>query len=458
MQSSTMSTIEILLFIGFIILIYSGGTLILRKKGFFKKYNISFYGPALLIRTTRGIGFLKKISSLKRFWHAYGSFAIIFCFIAMMCMVLLLILNTWTVIGFTPEQQQQLPGIEFGLVIPGLNPILPLEYLAYILIGLIIAVIVHEFSHGILTFVHQLKVKSLGMLYLILPLGAFCEPDEEQLKTTAPANRMRVYAAGPMSNFTVAFIGILLFSGVFMAAVQPIEGVHVLHVVPESPAEDISLSTGMVITSINNTVVTNVSQFLQIMKNTTANQTIPITYYLNNSYYQINVTLADQYKFTKNESDKNKSFLGIGFNLYVDGFIGSLKHPLSYAFPNGIILLYSLPFFSYLAGYNPIVAPFTQGYVLTGPLSLVPSTMFWPIVNMLYWVFWLNLAVALFNVLPMIPLDGGFLLSDALRSLMRKLKKNETEEQRELVVKNVTFIISLIILFVVIFPWVIKYI
>ena len=119
--------------------------------------------------------------------------------------------------------------------------------------------------------------------------------------------------------------------------------------------------------------------------------------------------------------------------------------------------MYSLPFFSYLIGYNPLVAPFTQGYILTGPLSFIPSSVFWPLVNMLYWIFWLNLVVALFNVLPMIPLDGGFLFSDGLRSLVQKIKKNITEEQRERIVKNITFTISLIILFIVIFPWLIKY-
>jgi len=452
-----MTTMETIYLIAFIILLYGLGAIVLNRKGYFKKYNISFYGPALLFRTTKGIGFLKKISSPKRFWKSFGTFGIAFCFISMVLMVLLLVLNTWTVIGFTPEQQQQLPGIEFGLVIPGLNPILPLEYLAYVLIGLIIAVIVHEFSHGILTFAHNLKVKSLGMLYLILPLGAFCEPDEEQLRDTKTSNRMRVYAAGPMSNFTVAFVVLFLFSAVFMTSVQPIEGVHVLYTVPESPAENISLSTGMVITEVNHTSVTDVSGFLQIMQNTTAHQTIPLSYYTNGNLVQTNVTLADQYSFTNNVSDSNKSFLGIGFNLYVNGFNQALKRPLTYAFPEGLILLYSLPFFSYLAGYNPLVAPFTQGYTITGPLSVIPSTVFWPLVNMLYWIFWLNLVVALFNVLPMIPLDGGFLFSDGLRSIVQKIKKNITEDQRERIVKNITFTISLIILFIVLFPWLIKY-
>jgi membrane-associated protease RseP (regulator of RpoE activity) len=452
-----MTIIETLSILAFIILSYGLGTMFLSKKGYFEKYNISFYGPALLFRTTKGINFLKKISSPKRAWRIFGSVGIAFCFIMMILMVYLLIINTWTVIGFTPEQQQQLPGIEFGLVIPGLNPILPLEYLAYILIGLIVAVIVHEFSHGILTFAHNLKVKSLGMLYLIIPLGAFCEPDEEQLKETKTKNRMRVYAAGPMSNFTIAFIVLFLFSTVCMGSVQPIDGVHVLYVVPESPADDLSLSAGMVITKVNNTTVTDVEGFLQIMKNTTAHQTIQITYYSDGTSVDTTVTLADQYAFTNNVSDRNKSFLGIGFNLYVSGFSKALQHPLTFAFPEGLILVYSLPFFSYLAGYNPLVAPFTQGYIISGPLSFIPPAVFWPMVNMLYWIFWLNLVVALFNVLPMIPLDGGFLFSDGLRLFVSKIRKNITEERREQIVKKISLVISLTILFIVLFPWFIKY-
>ena len=100
----------------------------------------------------------------------------------------------------------------------------------------------HEFSHGILTFVSNLKVKSLGILYLIIPLGAFCEPDEEQLRKTSISNRMRVYSAGPTSNFTVVLISLILFSFVFMSAVQPIEGTNIFYVVDGSPAEERGLS------------------------------------------------------------------------------------------------------------------------------------------------------------------------------------------------------------------------
>ncbi|MFO8078415.1 MAG: site-2 protease family protein [Thermoplasmatota archaeon] len=453
-----MSITDILLLIAIILAGYIIGVIFLYKKGLFEKYNISFYGPALLLRTNKGVNSLRKIANKKRFWKGYGTVGVIFCFLMMIFMIFLLALNTWTVLEFTPEQQQELPGIEFGLVIPGLNPILPIEFLVYILIGLIIAVIVHEFSHGILTFAHSLKVKSLGVLYLIIPLGAFCEPDEDQLRETKISNRMRVYAAGPMSNFTVAIIVMIIFSFGFMAAVQPIDGYHIPYVVDQSPADDIGLQAGDVLQKLNNTEVENVSTFLIIMNNTAVNQTIPINYLHKNKNITTTVTLADKSQFSKNVSDKNDSFLGIGLNIYnVSKFIGYLQHPFTTDFPDGLILVYALPFFGYIAGYNPLVAPFTQGYMIQGPLSFLPSNLFWGITNTLYWIFWLNLVVGMFNVLPMIPLDGGFLFSDAIRGIVKRMKATISEEKRENIVRNVTIFISLIILFIVLFPWFVKY-
>jgi len=452
-----MTVIETAFIIIGLVLVYLVTTLYLKKIGIFEKYNISFYGPALLLRTKKGVGLLRKISSKKRFWKSFGSFGIFFCFLMMILMVYLLAINISAVLSFTPAQKEALPGIEFGLVIPGLNPLLPLEYLAYIIFALIIAIIVHEFSHGILTFAHGLKVKSLGLLYLILPLGAFCEPDEEQLRTTKIKNRMRVYAAGPTSNFTVAFIVILLFSGVFMASVQPADGVHVLYVVSDSPADQLSLNDGMVVTSLNQTSVSSITDFLLVIQNTSVNQTVEISYMSYGETFSESVTLASQADFTGNESHQNISFLGVGFNQYVDGYIEALKHPLRFSFPDGLILLYSLPFFSYLVGYNPIVAPFTQGYLIQGPLSIIPVEIFWPLVNILYWVFWLNLIVALFNVLPMIPLDGGFLFNDGVRSVIQRLNSKICEEKREILVKNISLFTSLLILLIVLFPWLIKY-
>ncbi|MGF3554597.1 MAG: site-2 protease family protein [Thermoplasmatota archaeon] len=461
-----MAIIESLLIFSTIILVYALIVYILYKKEVFKKYNLSFYGPALLLRTKRGINLLKKIASKKKFWKKYGNFGIVFCFIIMVIMVIVLIWQAWTVIGFTPAQKKAMPGFEIALILPGINPILPLEYIGYIIVALIVAVIAHEFSHGILTFVGNLKVKSLGILYLIIPIGAFCEPDEEELKKTETGKRMRVYAAGPLSNFSVALIAILLFSFIFMSAVQPqAEGIGVLEVYKNSPADEIGIKTGAIITELNGTNFSDIKTFeqrynkyIEILNNTKANETVSISYVYNHVYYSKTIKLTDRYNYFPVESNKGKGFTGVYSLIGVKENLNILKNPFFEKFPYGFLFFYVIPLTGYFEGYNPIVSPFTESYVITGPIAVFPPILFWIIVNTLYWIFWLNLAVGLFNVLPMIPLDGGFLFNDVMHSLVKKLKMNASEETRNKIVKNISFTISMIILIAIIFPFIIKYI
>jgi len=462
-----MTMIEIILVIFTILLSYFIIVFILKKKGFFEKYNISLYGPALLLRTKKGINFLKKISRKKRFWKAYGSSGIVLCFIFMIFMVTLFIWQAWILFGLdlTAEQKASLPGPEIALVLPGINPILPLEYIGYIILAFVVAIIFHEFSHGILALVGKLKVKSLGLLYLIIPIGAFCEPDEEELKKTETIKRMRVFAVGPLSNFVVAFITLMIFSFIFMSAVQPINGAEILYVYDDTPADEIGLSIGSVITSINNTEIKNIQEFRNNIEYTHPNQTINITFLNEGELIKKQVTLTNAYDFYSsytdlkiNKSYKNMSFLGIGFNIYRDEYVSLLKNPLTYDFPNGFLLLYGLPIFGYLNGYNPIAAPFIDSYMITGPLGVLPVNIFWIIVSALYWIFWLNLLVGLFNVLPMIPLDGGYLFNDALRLFVKKVRKNISDEKCDKIVKNISLFISLSILFLILIPFFIKYI
>jgi membrane-associated protease RseP (regulator of RpoE activity) len=425
--------------------------------GFLKKHNISFMGPALMWRTTKGITLLKKIASKKRWWKAYASSGIVLCLIMMIFMTSILIWQAWVVTGFTAEQRQALPGPEVALVLPGINPILPLEYLGYILIGLIVAIIVHEFSHGILTHAHNFKVKSLGLLYLIVPIGAFVEPDEEEVKKAAIKPRMHIYAAGPTANFVLVVITMLIFAG-GMAAVQPAaDGVSILYVGENTPAEDSLLTNGMIITEINGTMIHNQTDFFQAMDKTIAGQVVNLQYVQADKQVSTQVTLADKSTFSQNQSHLGQGYLGVGTTEAHTVFLQILQNPFV-AFPDGFLFFYALPLWGYFQGYNPIAAPFTDSYIITGPLGFLPDPLFWIIMNALYWIFWLNLAVALFNVLPMVPLDGGFLFNDGIKAVVKRVKKEITEEQRDRIVKNISVTLSFLILILIIFPWLIKYI
>jgi membrane-associated protease RseP (regulator of RpoE activity) len=384
-------------------------------------------------------------------------------------MTALIIWTAWIVFGFTPAQRSALPGPEVALVLPGINPILPLEYLGYVLLGLIIAIVVHEFSHGILTLVDKLKVKSLGILYLIVPIGAFCEPDDEEMKKTKILPRARIYAVGPTANFVVVLISILLFSFVFMPAVQPAApGAVVFMVDKDSPAESIGLHTGVIVTSLNGSELRNGSDYFYALNQTRANQSITVIYITGGTSYTRQVTLEDKYlAFTKrskeyvnNVSYKGKGYIGIQSLLRDSVFkeyLGILKNPFA-GFPQSFLSFYSLPILGYFAGYNPIAAPFTDSYAITGPLGALPPGVFWILISAVYWIFWLNLAVSLFNVLPMVPLDGGFLFNDGIRALIIKIKKGVNDEIKEKIVKNVSLVVSLLILGLILLPFIIKYV
>jgi membrane-associated protease RseP (regulator of RpoE activity) len=432
---------------------------ILKLKGLFEKFNLSMFGPFLMIRTKKGRNLLKKIAKRERFWKAYGTWGIIICVSLMIIFTLFFVYSNFSFILFsTPQERAALPGPEIALVYPGINPALPIETIGYFIIAFIVAVVVHEFSHGILAIVGKMKVKSLGLLFMIVPVGAFCEPDEEELKKADPVKRMRVFAAGPLSNFTVAMVIIITLTCVFMPAVSHVQGVDIFYSLDNSPGEEIGLSAGCVITSINDTSVSDLYVFREVMDETYPNQTINITYFRKGEYIKKEVKLTSVYQYdTSNETYKNISFLGIGFNPYIH-FFDYVKNPFLNDFPFSFLGLTLLPLSSYILGYNPIAEPYTHAYQLEGPLSAISPDIFWIIFTILFWIFWLNFLLGLFNILPMIPLDGGYLFKDAFSLFLKKISKNITDEKTEKISKNVAFVVSLIILFAIVSQFFLKYI
>ena len=246
------------------------------------------------------------------------------------------------------------PQIVLGL--PGLNPVIPLWYG---IIALIVALIVHEFSHGILTRAENIKVKSLGLIFFIIPLGAFCEPDEKELKETSNKKRMRVFAAGPTSNIVISFLCLAIMTSMIFCCVQPAaNGIGVRSVSTGTPAEELGLEQGMIVTSINNTNMETLADFQQVMNNTMANQTVNISYVdggnLKNEqvklvdkymiYYQelkkkygtVNATIMDQIEYLK-----GKGYLGVGGTTQHEIDLKYLKNPFS-DFPVGFVYYISM--------------------------------------------------------------------------------------------------------------------
>ncbi len=112
-------------------------------------------------------------------------------------------------------------------VIPGVDlPNSPISVPLHAWLSFVIILIVHEASHGFVIRKLGMKLKSYGLLLFgFLPIGAFVEPDEKELKQLEkknPRDALRMYAAGPSSNLYFFLVGGLILSLIGSAIVGPL--------------------------------------------------------------------------------------------------------------------------------------------------------------------------------------------------------------------------------------------
>ena len=115
---------------------------ILNTRGILKKYNISLWGPVLMWRTHRGKKIIKVLSQPKLFWTHFSNFGVFLCFMAMFAMMALLI---WEMTLSFNIPAEQAPTPQMLLLLPGINPLIPLSSFPYLFLAIIIAIIFMNF-------------------------------------------------------------------------------------------------------------------------------------------------------------------------------------------------------------------------------------------------------------------------------------------------------------------------
>src|SRR2546428_9869331 len=219
-------------------------------------------GPFLMWKTVRGRQWIDRLARPARFWRFFGDLAIVLVGITMVGTTLLLLWEATLVQSSAVRGNPPSPELLLGL--PGINPIIPLGYGIF---GLAVAIILHEFSHGILARVAKIKIRSLGLIFLIFPIGAFVEPEEDELRALPRHERARLYAAGPATNMLLALTFAALFSSVMTASVTPVhDGVGIVGFTEGgSPAQAAAIEAYTVITEVNNTPVRSYPDFRAAM-------------------------------------------------------------------------------------------------------------------------------------------------------------------------------------------------
>jgi membrane-associated protease RseP (regulator of RpoE activity) len=288
-----------------ILLLYWIAVIILNRKGILEKYNISAYGPVLMIRTTKGLKLLDKLAIPKKAWRVYADIGIRLMFIGMIAMLLVVILSDIAMVASyetnTMPEPSKFNAARNIFLIPGVNEFIPLTWGA---IALLVTLVVHEFSHAILCRVEDIRVKSMGILLAVVPIGGFAEPDEEELfgkqeeelddendpfgdkrlgividkrgeerkviktdeKIATRTQRARILAAGVMANFVVAFLAFALLFGPVLGSLSPLGDTMVVEVSEDSVAYQSGIREDMIITQLDDTKISNANEMLDYLE------------------------------------------------------------------------------------------------------------------------------------------------------------------------------------------------
>jgi membrane-associated protease RseP (regulator of RpoE activity) len=293
-----------------------------------------------------------------------------------------------------------LPGAK--LILPGIT--IPL---VEGLIALFTVLIVHESAHGFVMRAQGLRTKSTGLLLWVVIPGAFVEQDEKQLGRASLMKRLRVYGAGSFANLVFA----ILCLGIILALISPKPGVYVYGIDVGGPAEN-KLWLGAQLIEIDNVPINSYEDYSNVVEGIVPGENITI---LTNENKLITITAAENYR-------DNIGILPIAATS-------------RWEFANPLIVAAVAA--EDLVGYRPTIHPYVYN-------SVIP----WEGITILKWIFMLNFGIGLVNLLPAVPLDGGYML----RGLIEKRVKKETA-------KRVSYAVALFVLALIIinfFPMVLK--
>ncbi len=238
--------------------------------------------------------------------------------------------------------------------IPGALPIIPGVDIPLIgVVALIILLVVHEFSHGVLARKAKVKLKSTGLLVLgIIPMGAFVEPDEKQIKKLNSVKQTKIFSAGVSANFiAMLFFFVLMYLFLFLIPGIENTGIYISNVTVGYPAYGV-LKPGMQVMYWNGQAINNIGNLLNASKNDTPGSIVTVE------------TNTGTYKFTAKASNSTTRGL-IGVILYQNT---SIKDTFYAQF---IYLLYTLFALSFMLNF------------LVGAINLLPLPGFdgWGICN-----------------------------------------------------------------------------
>lgn len=320
--------------------------------------NVKRESILLLRRTKRGKRLLIRLGRrFPRFWKGLGFVAVGVGFVSSVYFLYAIGENLFKLLTGQVKMGA-------GLLIPSLTQEVSIGpgYFAipfwYWIISIALLFIVHEGMHGIMAVREGIRIKTLGWGLLIVFLLAFVEPDEKQVAKKKSMQQLRFFAAGSFGNFLLAGLAVLIVS-LMTVSMFTQAGVAYSVLIEDYPAAKVNL-TG-VITGVNDYTIRNTMDFDVALKEIGPGETVTI------------------YTMVKKEDEfENRTFV-----------LKTVQRP-NMTKESGFIGI---------AGVGTYLALGAGLRSYSGLISFVHELFFF--------VFLLNFAIAMVNLLPLKPFDGG---------------------------------------------------
>jgi len=402
-----MSWLQVLLLL---ILAYTLIAVYIRDRGLFSD-RIMFFGPIMAIKTER-VGFFDWFQKFRRLLRAYATLGVVMVVVVSAFMTLALILAVPQLLVHTPEPTGIYDPRNI-LAIPGVNQAIPIT--AAVFIGLLLTIVVHEFGHAILARVEDMRVRSMGLLIAVIPIGAFVEPDEEDVEVAKGMPKIRMFGAGITNNIVV---GLACFGLMFllMGMATPLSVPLVQGVYKDFPAADVGLQGYSVITGINGVPVTSQEEVSAFMDGTRPGETVTLTAEKDGVERTYTLTLAEWPEALA--SDRDSGFMGV---YYYNAPL--VKEHLGNVADLGLLA----PLYLTIAPIDAFIQGNTQQLAILladTPEQVAwkePFPFFWGTVHLAFWLGWFNLLVGMFNAIPIVPLDGGYIMKEGVERFFDRL-------------------------------------
>jgi len=189
-----------------------------------KRKKLQREGILYLYRTKFGIRLidylgkkLKKYSSVLEFFSIATGYVLMVGIFGLIIQVIYIYFK-FPVITETIKAPPLIPLIPYFPKLFGVQSFFPDFYFTYFIIAIAIVAVVHEFSHGIFARFHNLKIKNTGFAFLGPILGAFVEPDEKKMRKKRIKAQLGILSAGVFANIITAGLFFLLMWGFFSIA------------------------------------------------------------------------------------------------------------------------------------------------------------------------------------------------------------------------------------------------